>query len=314
MPCSLRRNPGAHLESQTTRVAALGNFEGLHRGHQRILQEVVRLAQGGPTELISFYPHPREVLGVGSRLEPLLSLRSELDLLTCFGIQQLTLIHFTREFSLISASDFVREFLIRRCGVRQLVIGPDARIGHNRQGDAEFIKHIGLSLGLSVHIVEWEEQDGQRISSSLIRRFLNEGAVELVERQLGRPYSIYARVIHGQARGRTIGFPTANLHTPKQLLPMNGVYAGSVMIKEVSYPALCNIGIRPTFSGGFSGDNELRAEVHIIDYKGPELYGQKIEFRFLSRVRDEIKFSSLEELTAQISKDVERGRVIYGER
>jgi riboflavin kinase/FMN adenylyltransferase len=182
----------------------------------------------------------------------------------------------------------VREYLYKRCGVRQLVIGPDARIGRNREGDAEFIARTGESLGLSVHIVEWEEQDGQRISSSLIRRYLLEGEVELVNQQLGRPFSIFAKVVHGQAV----------------------VYAGSVTLGEASYPAVCNVGTRPTFSG----DNEVRAEVHIIDYKGPELYGQRIEFSFLSRVRDERRFSSLDELTGQISKDVERGREIYGKR
>jgi riboflavin kinase/FMN adenylyltransferase len=295
-----------------TVIATLGNFDGLHLGHNQLFKRVSEIAGGLRrdaekkilTGALSFYPHPAVVLGKAPRVPMLTSKRQKQGLLPEKGIDFFCIMRFTRELAEVLASDFCENILRDLFHVHTLVIGEDAAVGKDREGNVDFLRHHLPALGIQVEVVPFLQVDGARISSGRVRESLLSGDVDKASRLLGRCYSVDSKIVPGDGRGRTIGFPTANLHT-------TGVYAVRVRTSAGIFPGVVNIGVRPTFNG--VGE---RVEVHILDAIEPPDYGDRIEVLFVQRIRDEKKFDSIDALKAQITLDVTRAKqlLITGER
>ncbi len=288
-------------------AVTLGNFDGLHLGHQQLLRAVAeekkRLGPGACSVLVSFYPHPGVVLGKAPRLPQITTSRQKLRFMSEFGIDIFHAIRFTKEFASLTAQRFIEEILIQRLNTRTLVIGPDARVGHNREGTPEFIKAALGSLGRSCREIPFLAESGEVISSRRIRSLIEGGELQIAEKMLGRPFTYASTVIAGDQRGRQIGFPTANLHVNRQVLPRPGVYAGFAEVPQGVFKFVGNIGMRPTFSG-----KGLQLEAHLLDFPGDSLYGGHMALQFKARLRDEIRFAGIEELRAQIVNDIANAR------
>ncbi len=289
-------------------VATLGNFDGVHRGHLSILNRLVEIkhelasksGKEGTVVLVSFYPHPVTVLGKGGQVPTLTTLRQKQLLLAKAGVDLLYLVHFTETFSQWSAEKFIDDLLLKTLQVSRLVIGPDARVGFRRQGTPEFISERLARSGVTTEVFPFISEEGNRISSGGIRTMLLAGEVEAAHKALGYRYALEARVIKGDGRGRTIGIPTANLAPTSQILPARGVYATLVQRENGSiHYSVTNIGIRPTFDGG-----KVCVESHILEGVLPEFYGERIQLHFVSKIRDEMRFSGATELVKQIKLDV----------
>ncbi len=281
-------------------VLTLGVFDGLHLGHQRIMQTVVERAKvinAVPT-VITFDPHPRAVLYPENAPPLLQTLDQRLANFEILGIEQTIVIRFDKEFAGIDAETFLRDIVHERLQAREVYLGKGFFFGKNRGGNIELLRRMSKELGFFADEVPEVRLRGQRISSSKIRELLKEGKVNLVRRMLGRPYGVEGQIIHGDERGRKIGFPTANLHPQNRVVPRYGVYATANLIEGEWRRSITNVGVRPTFTG----DREPSIESYIFDFDG-DLYGDVLRVRFLHRIRDEKKFSGIEELRAQIEKD-----------
>jgi riboflavin kinase/FMN adenylyltransferase len=298
---------------------ALGNFDGIHRGHQKILQPILSAVdrQGEkrvyPT-VVSFHPHPREFF-TGEKRCHLTPITEKAQLLERFGIEQLVLLPFDRELASLSPQQFVAEILVKQLQATQISVGEDFRFGYQRKGTVADLKAIASNFGIKVHINSLykcfdETGNNVRISSSRIRQALEVGEVERAKFMLGRPYTLIGTVVQGQQLGRTIGFPTANLQLPPdKFLPRYGVYSVNVVINPVGFGVIgsplkgvMNIGLRPTVKG-----NNPTIEVHLLDWSG-DLYGQTLTVHLESFLRPEQKFPSLEALKEQIAADCEAAR------
>ncbi len=293
-------------------VVAVGNFDGIHLGHQAILRQVVKRAKevGGTAMAMSFDPHPVKVLTPNRAIHLLSSLEQKIRIMESLGLDRLVLIPFTLEFSRQKPIEFVDKILRQAIGAREVYVGRNFAFGHGREGNSEDLKKIGQSMGIQVSIMESVLINGIVVSSSRIRRLLLEGDVANAAVLLGRPYELEGIVVGGDHRGRMLGFPTANLRPPQELIPRPGVYAVRVIRCENSheagpFPAVAYIGSRPTF-----GQGHQMIEVYLFDYDG-DLYQQRLRTVFLDRVRDEQIFSGPEELALQIKKDVEKAREIH---
>lgn len=280
-------------------VVALGNFDGVHLGHRHVLQSLREVSQERPSVVVSFYPHPVRVLRGDREPRALSSLREKRERFGEFGIQLVYGIHFTRSFSKVTAKEFIERVLVSALGAKVLVVGEDVAIGHNREGDLQYLQSELPKYGIDLRVVPKFLARGERPSSRRIRQLLGEGDVRSAAELLGAPFTISARVGHGDKRGQKIGFPTANVMSGARLLPKRGVYAVQVGLGDDTFQGVANIGIRPTFGG--VGE---RLEVHILHQHFPSLYGKRLHVSFVDRLRDEKKFNSLEELTAQIKIDV----------
>jgi len=281
--------------------AVLGAFDGLHSGHTKLLLKLLQEKErkGGCSVLVSFYPRPSQVLDKSAISGEISSLREKIEILKTHQVDYLYLIHFTPSFSRIRASDFIDEVLIESLNVATLIIGPDAHVGFKREGDPDFIKAYLEKRGRAVHVLDFLRAGGQKISSGTIRSLLKEGKVSDASQQLGRPFTLEGRVISGEKRGRIIGFPTANICPAKQLLPANGSYITEVLVADKWYQAATNVGINPTFEL-----NRPVVESHLLTYRGPDFYGQRIKVKFRSKIRDEKKFGSIDQLKEQIKNDL----------
>jgi len=295
-----------HVEHNPNSVVTVGTFDGVHTGHRELLRIVVEKARSmnARSVVVTFDPHPREILQPGEQGIGLLTTPEErAELLADLGIDTMVVIPFNRDFSLMDSVTFIRDVIFGQIGLKAFIIGYDHHFGHNRSGDSSTIADLGKELGFSVDIVQAQELNDVVVSSSVARRSLiQDGNTELVKSLLDRSYRLSGIVIHGDARGRTIGFPTANLRLldPRKIVPKPGVYAVRVEIPAGVFIGMMNIGIRPTFGDSF----ETRLEVHVIDFDG-DLYGQKITVHFECRMRDEIKFNGINELVEQLQKDRE---------
>ncbi len=295
-------------------VLAVGNFDGVHLGHQAILRQVVERARkvGGTALAMTFDPHPVKVLFPDRPLSLLTSLQQKARLMETLGIDQLLCLPFTLEFSEQKPTEFIENILHQTIHVRDVYVGRNFAFGHGREGTAEDLKVIGQSLGMKVSIIEPVLVNGMMVSSSRIRKLLMEGQVAAAGELLGRAYELEGTVVGGDRRGRLLGFPTANLRPPQELIPKEGVYAVQVIIGADQAPvnplaAIAYIGSRPTF-----GQGDQAIEVHLFKYEG-ELYQQWIRVSFFDRIRDEMVFSGPEELSRQIKKDVDRAYAIHEE-
>lgn len=281
-------------------VAAIGNFDGLHIGHAALLKEVKSAAENTHRPiLISFYPHPSQVLGIVKHMPRITSLRQRVEILNKLGIQELVLLHFTHHMSKWSAADFTDRILKRFLNVDRLVVGPDAAIGSKREGTVDWMTDNFSKFGIQLTIKPFLESSGTRVSSRRIRAVIIAGEVEDAAKLLGRPYELESRVTRGDGRGSAIGIPTANLPVTHGVIPKRGVYAGWCTLRGEKFKAVANIGIRPTFGG----EREW-LEVHLINYQGTPFYGERISMSFQSRLRDEQRFGSVDELVKQIKSDI----------
>lgn len=282
-------------------VLTLGVFDGLHLGHQQIIRTVVDRAKqiGAVPTAITFDPHPRAVLHPESAPPLLQTLDQRLSYLEFLGIEQTIVIAFSRDFASQSAEEFIRDTLHERLRAKEIYLGQGFAFGKGRSGNIELLKKLSDELGFYADEVAEVKLRGQRISSSRIREELLAGRVNIARRMLGRPYGVEGVVVRGDRRGHTIGFPTANLQAHNRVIPRYGVYATAALIDGHWRKSVTNIGVRPTFGGG----NEPSVESFVLDFDG-DLYGTALRVRFLHRIRNERKFSGIDELKAQIYKDV----------
>lgn len=286
----------AHLRGG---VVTIGNFDGVHLGHRHVIDALRQVGQGLPWVVVSFYPHPVRVLRGDKEPRALSSLREKREHLGELGIQLLYGIHFTRAFSLVSAKDFIEHVLVKALGAKILVVGEDVAIGHKREGNLGYLQSELPKYGITLHVVPKFLSHGERPSSRRIRELLIAGDVRGASALLGAPFTVSARVGHGDKRGQKIGFPTANVMCGSRLLPKRGVYVCRVRVDNQEFDGVANIGVRPTFNG--VGE---RLEVHILHQRFGSLYGKRLHVQFIDRLRDEKKFNSLEELTSQIKNDI----------
>lgn len=281
-------------------VLTLGVFDGLHLGHQRIMERVVTRAGavGALPTAITFDPHPRSVLYPENAPPLLQTLDQRLANMEVLGIEQAIVIRFDKEFAAQDAEIFLRDTIYERLQAQEVYLGKGFAFGKNRGGNIELLRKMSEELGFFADEVEEITLRGQRISSSKIRELLKNGAVNLARRMLGRPYGVEGQIVHGDQRGRTIGFPTANLKPKNRVIPRFGVYATATLIEGEWRRSITNVGVRPTFEG----DKEPSIETYIFDFDG-DLYGDVLRVRFLHRIRDERKFNGIEELKTQIGLD-----------
>lgn len=285
-------------------VVTSGTFDGVHLGHQKILNRLKEVAfeTGGESVVITFYPHPRSVISPDNKTINLLStLDEKIELLEKNGINHLVIIPFTREFSELSSEEFIQKILIDSIGTKTLVIGFDHRFGKNREGGFDYLKENKARYGFEIEEIPRHDLENVGISSSKIRKALNEGDVPTADHFLGRNYSISGVIVKGKQLGRTIGFPTANIQVREiaKLVPADGVYAVRVYYREEEFGGMLNIGNRPTVDGTFK-----TIEVNIFDFDC-EIYGEYLKVEFIQKIRNEQKFNGLNELKAQIAKDKE---------
>lgn len=288
---------------QRPNVLTLGVFDGLHIGHQRIMETVVERAEasGAAATAITFDPHPRAVLHPASAPPLLQTLDQRLANFEVLGIEQAIVIPFDTEFADKPAEDFLREIVHERLRAVEVYLGKGFAFGKHRGGDIELLRRMSGELGFTADEVDEVRLRGIRVSSSRIRKLLTEGRVNLARRMLGRPYGVEGVIIRGNRRGHTIGFPTANLKPHNRVIPKFGVYATATLLDGAWRKSITNIGVRPTFEN----EAEPSIETFIFDHDG-DLYGDVLRVRFLHRIRDERKFNGIDELKAQIEKDVWR--------
>lgn len=297
-----------NAEIQRPTVLTLGVFDGLHLGHQLIMKTVVERARevGAIPTVITFDPHPRAVLHPESAPPLLQTFDQKIEGFGVLGIEQTIVVRFTKEFSRIRAEDFINDAVMDRLHAREVYLGKGFAFGHKREGNIELLKRLGTQRGFIAGEVPEVKFRGQRVSSSKIRELLARGQVNLARRMLGRPYGVEGRVERGSERGHKLGFPTANLHPRNRVIPRNGVYVTGTLIDGQWRRSVTNIGLRPTFGDA----SEPSVETFVLNWDG-DLYGDVVRVRFLYRLRDEKKFSSIDELTSKIKADVARAESYF---
>ncbi len=293
-------------EDLSDSVITIGNFDGIHLGHQAIFRKIVKEAseRNRKAVVITFDPHPQKVLQPERRPFFLLTpLDEKLDLIESCGVDAVILITFSMEFAGITAGEFVEHILWGKLRLSKLFVGYDYVFGKGKGGNAEFLKACGEKFGFRVEEIGVVKTDGTITSSTNIRLSILDGNVKLASKMLGRPYDVSGTVVKGYRRGTDIGYPTANIQSEK-VIPVTGVYAIIAELEGVRHRGVINIGYNPTF-----GNEEISTEVHLLDFTG-DIYGKTIRIFFIDRLRDEIKFKSPDELTRQIKKDIEKTREI----
>ena len=287
---------------------AVGTFDGVHVGHWALVEAVRQKAaeRGGASAIFTFQNHPRSVLRNLDRPILLTPWEQKRDLLRKLGVEILIGIPFTREFSQMEAEVFISEVLVGNCKARSLHSGTNFHFGRGGRGGVELLQKMATPMEYEYHPLELVLQEGEKVSSTEIRTALWNGDVKGAARGLGRWHSVEGKVISGDQLGRRIGFPTANLELPEDLLrPKYGVYAGWAIHHGKKFPAVLNLGVRPTVTGS----REERCEVHLLDFSG-DLYGERLRFEFVERLREEQTFPGLQELTAQLARDCEVARTL----
>ena len=291
-------------------VLTIGNFDGVHIGHRRILAETAEIARrnSGTSIAMTFWPHPAQFFQPDRRLQYLAGRETKRALIEEAGIDVVLIVPFDREFARIEAKDFVQEILVRTLRVREIVVGFNFSFGRGKAGDAGFLQSEAGRSGCKTHIIGPLHIKGDEVvSSTRIRALVREGEVEAAARLLGREYGVEGEVIRGAERGAKIGFPTANLQPGDLIVPAKGVYVARIVIGGHIHPAVVNVGVNPTFGG-----ETLGIETHVLDFSG-DLYGQEVEVRFCRRLRAEMPFPSVDRLVEQIHRDVTAARAFFQE-
>lgn len=281
-------------------VLTIGNFDGVHLGHQSVLKGLKERAQqlALATTVMSFEPQPQELFAGAHAPARLSRLRDKIKLFDHHGIDRLMCVRFDRQFANMPASEFIEKLLVEKLGVRFLVVGDDFRFGHGREGDFTMLQQAGKQFGFEVISTQSLRVAHHRVSSTLIRDLMAQGELTEASEMLGRTYSLSGRVRHGDKKGRTIGFPTANLALGRKVSPLMGVFAIQVWVQGQRYYGVANVGSRPTVAG-----NKVQLEAHLFDFDG-DIYGQQLDVEIHHKIREEIKFDSFPALQQQIKQDV----------
>ncbi len=288
-------------------VLTVGSFDGIHRGHQHLIAQVIARAKaiGAASALVTLHPHPKLVLRPNATLQYLSTIEERLDLLAPLGLDYAVVFPFSLETSQIRARAFV-QILIDHLHLVEIFCGKDFALGYKREGNVDFLRALGAEKHFAVTVIEPQTFDGQIVSSTQIRTLIAQGNLEHATRFLGRYPSVRGRVIKGDQRGRTLNFPTANLAVAEhRLVPANGIYAVRVKIGDTWRAGAASIGVRPTFGGGARS-----VEIYVLDFDG-DLYDQVIEAQFVKRLRDELKFESADALIEQMQRDVAETRRVF---
>ena len=291
-------------------VLTIGNFDGVHKGHLALFDKVKERAKAiaGQSVVMTFEPHPLKIMKPADGPQLITHTGQKLELIEKAGIDIIVCVSFDREFAAIPAREFVNAILVKKIGIREIVVGYDYTFGHNREGDINLLREIGNTFGFVVHLVGPVEIDRTLVSSTSIRRLVQEGRLEEAGVLLGRDFEVQGTVVRGRNRGgRLLGFPTANLSPHGELLPKRGIYAVRLLIDDVPFNGVTNVGYNPTF-----GDTGLTVETHVLDYSG-DLLGKTIKVHFIKRLRDEKAFKSFEELSAQIAQDIAQAKEVLRE-
>jgi riboflavin kinase / FMN adenylyltransferase len=287
-------------------VVALGNFDGVHAGHQTILRTAIERARAehGTAFALTFDPTPAKVLAPERAPRLILTAADKLDLLSKSGIDRVLLLNFDHALSQLTPREFARTYLAGRIGARAVVVGHSVSFGHNRAGNATVMTELGRELGFDVTVVGPVKVAGMEVSSTTVREVIAAGDLRTATNLLGRSHFLSGPVVHGRERGRKIGFPTANLQTRTECLPPDGVYATWLILDDGPHPSITNIGMRPTFA-----EPERTIEAHVFDFNR-NIYDQEVRIELVERIRPERKFESADALAAQIGADLKRAREI----
>lgn len=297
--------PLIDVERVANSVVTVGTFDGVHEGHRALMDTLVSVTKqrNARSIVVTFDPHPRSIIHSKSDgIKLLTTLRERAEVLESIGVDELVVIPFTRDFSLLSSEQFVKDVVFDKIGISEFVIGYDHHFGKDRSGTIDTLYKLGPELHFDVSVVSKKEMGETTISSTVIRKeIIENGDMNRASELLGRPYMLNALVIHGDERGRTIGFPTANLQAehPDKALPKNGIYAVKIRVDNAWFNGMMNIGVRPTFDGVSKS-----MEVNIFDFD-QMIYGKTIQVRFFDRIRNEVKFDGIEELKEQLMNDKE---------
>ena len=292
-------------------VATIGNFDGVHLGHQAVLGQLAERAgeMNLPTAVVTFEPQPREFFTHGATPPRLTRFREKVQALRRFSVERVVCLRFNQALATLPAAEFIQRLLVDGLAVRYLVVGDDFHFGKGRGGDFGMLQEAGARHGFQVAAMHSFSIDGERVSSTRIRTALAAGDFKGAEKLLGRPYRMFGRVAHGDRRGRLLGFPTANIHLHRKSSPLNGVYAVEVFgLKREPLAGVANVGTRPTVGGLRS-----QLEVHLLDFSD-NIYGRYLHVDFLHKLRDERRFESLDALKSQISEDAREARIFHAQR
>lgn len=279
--------------------AGIGNFDGIHLGHKKIIDAVKRHSEENSTRscVITFTPHPQKVLG-RKEVSLIFPLQRKFKMIESTGIDVVICLNFTRELSKVSAENFVKDILLRRLKIKDIVVGPGFSFGHERKGNVDLLQSMGKTHGFNTVVAEAARVDDRVVSSSAIRSLVRDGEISEANRFFGYDYYIEGVVVKGEKRGRKLGFPTVNLDTEWEILPKPGVYATYVKLSDGFHGSITNIGVRPTFE-----ESKLTVETHIFDFSD-DLYGEEVRVNFVARLRDEKRFESVDKLVEQINHDI----------
>lgn len=298
-------------KGQPERCIALGTFDGIHLGHQAVICKLLEKARKFDLRpaVFTFSSHPLERVN-GRIAPPLLNTTSEkVDLIRKLGVEELFLLEFNHEFAALLPQEFVEDYLLKKLHAKHIIVGFNFSFGRERKGNVELLKQLGEIYGFQVEIVPPFNLQNQVVSSTRIRRLIGKGEIELANRLLGYPYFLEGKVIHGQKKGREIGYPTANVDFNLQkVIPASGVYAVTVKCSEEIYGGVANLGYRPTFQG-----ENLSLEVHIFDFQG-NLYDEQLQVNFIKEIRAERLFNNINELIKQINEDTQKARTYLDNR
>ncbi len=298
------------VERDENTVLTVGTFDGVHEGHKVLIKSVLDIADkyNARSTIVTFDPHPRNIINPGSAGIKLLStLPERCELLADLGIDQMVVIPFDRDFSLLSSEEFVRDIIWKKIGVKAFVIGYDHQFGKDREGSIETVQELGEKLGFEARIISRQEVENKTVSSTSIRNALQDkGDVKQAAKFLGRYYILNGTVVHGDKRGRKIGYPTANIQIDmsKKVIPKKGVYAVWLRVDGEYHPGMMNIGKRPTFEG-----EDLTMEVNIFSFN-EDIYGKEVQIQFVDRIRDEQPFEGVEQLKKQLARDRKESEII----
>jgi riboflavin kinase / FMN adenylyltransferase len=287
-------------------VVTPGNFDGVHLGHRAILKAAIDRARaaGGTAFALTYDPLPAKLLVPDRAPRLILVPEDKLELLRLSGLDGVIVVNFTRELSMIEPRDFVRDYFLGRIGAREVVIGHSVNFGHNRAGNAPVMVELGREFGFDTTVVGPVKVAGIEVSSTKVRELITTGEVRAAAKLLGRYHFLHGRVVRGRERGRTIGFPTANLESETECLPPDGVYATRVILGDGAFGSITNLGMRPTFA-----ETARSIEAHIFDFNR-DIYGERIKLELIERIRPEKKFDSAEALKNQIALDLARAKEI----
>lgn len=295
-------------------VLTVGTFDGVHAGHKVLINTVLQkaMARDARSVIVTFDPHPRDIINPGSSGIKLLStLQERSELLSDLGVDEMIVIPFDRDFSLLTSEQFVRDVIWEKIGVSEFVIGYDHQFGRNREGTIDTVQSLGRKLGFEAYVVSRQEVGDKTVSSSAIRKaILEDGDMKQATRFLERYYILNGTVVHGDKRGKKIGFPTANIHPEhrKKIIPRRGVYAVWIRIDGAYHGGMMNIGVRPTFEG----ESET-LEVHIFNFD-QDIYGKEVQVQFVDRIRDEQSFSGVDELVTRLRRDRDEVAAVLNNR